>query len=256
MSDSFVMYRSFHESLKELSREQYGNVMFAINEYALNGTETELSGVERAVFMLMKPQIDANNRRRDNGKSGGRPKQQSASESDNNRRSQKPMVIENAQEAKPMVSENGENEKPNHNLDITEPKPNVNANANGNVNDNANGESVPCGTRGFSCENPPSPPENHEKTAKKPPHFVKPSIDEVTAYCAERGNGIDARTFCDFYESKGWVVGNSRMKDWKACVRTWETRHRTDGTGGHVKRACAMWGNEDVIPQETINLIP
>lgn len=81
MSDSFVMYRSFHESLKELSREQYGNVMFAINEYALNGTETELSGVERAVFMLMKPQIDANERRRENGrrgadygKKGGRPK--------------------------------------------------------------------------------------------------------------------------------------------------------------------------------------
>ena len=43
-------------------------------------------------------------------------------------------------------------------------------------------------------------------------------------YCEERGNGIDAQSFVDFYESKGWVVGKSPMKDWKAAVRTWEQR--------------------------------
>ena len=254
MSDSFVMYRSFHESLKELSREQYGNVMFAINEYALNGTETELSGVERAVFMLMKPQIDANNRRRDNGKSGGRPKQQAARENDNNRLSQKPMVIENAQEAKPMVSENGENEKPRPNLDITEPKPNVNANANENDNVNANAESVPCGTHGFSCENPPPAPESHADPPKKPTRFVRPTLDEIAAYCAERKNGVDARTFFDFYESKGWTVGTSRMRDWRACVRTWERRKKTECTGGR-NRAGAMWGKENEVSDEYLDLI-
>jgi len=47
-------------------------------------------------------------------------------------------------------------------------------------------------------------------------------VDEVAAYCLERGNGVDAGRFVDFYASKGWLVGKSPMKDWKAAVRTWE----------------------------------
>ena len=52
--------------------------------------------------------------------------------------------------------------------------------------------------------------------------FTPPSIEEVAAYCQERGNGVDASRFVDFYSSKGWMVGKSRMKDWKAAVRNWE----------------------------------
>ena len=52
--------------------------------------------------------------------------------------------------------------------------------------------------------------------------FTPPTIEEVKAYCQERGNSVDAETFVDFYESKGWCVGKNKMKDWKACVRTWE----------------------------------
>ena len=52
--------------------------------------------------------------------------------------------------------------------------------------------------------------------------FVKPSVDEVRAYCKERNNGIDAEAFIDFYESKGWKIGKDSMKDWKASVRNWE----------------------------------
>lgn len=52
--------------------------------------------------------------------------------------------------------------------------------------------------------------------------FIKPTIEEIKSYCKERKNNIDAETFFDFYESKGWVVGKSSMKDWKAAVRTWE----------------------------------
>lgn len=56
--------------------------------------------------------------------------------------------------------------------------------------------------------------------------FVRPSVDEVRAYCTERGNSVDPQQFVDFYESKGWKVGNQSMKDWKAAVRTWEKRDR------------------------------
>lgn len=55
--------------------------------------------------------------------------------------------------------------------------------------------------------------------------FVRPTLEEVTAYCEERKNNVDAAKFIDFYESKGWKVGDQPMKDWKACVRTWERRN-------------------------------
>ena len=58
----------------------------------------------------------------------------------------------------------------------------------------------------------------------KAQRFSPPTVEEVTAYCRERNNNVDAQRFVDFYESKGWMVGSNRMKDWKAAVRTWEQR--------------------------------
>lgn len=55
---------------------------------------------------------------------------------------------------------------------------------------------------------------------KKP--FSVPSVDEVAAYCQERGNDIDARKFVDFYVARDWMMGKTKMRDWKAAVRTWE----------------------------------
>ena len=52
--------------------------------------------------------------------------------------------------------------------------------------------------------------------------FTPPTIEEVKAYCQERNNTVDPETFINFYESKGWYVGKNKMKDWRACVRTWE----------------------------------
>lgn len=128
MNESFVMYRSFHEALSQLSREQYGNVMFAINEYALNGTEIELSGIEKAIFLMAKPQLDANEKRKTNGLKGGRPQKTIGLEKGTEK---KPMVIENEEKEKPMVLQNVQNEKPNVNVNV-----NDNANVNSNVNEN------------------------------------------------------------------------------------------------------------------------
>ena len=52
--------------------------------------------------------------------------------------------------------------------------------------------------------------------------FTPPTLAEVQDYCRERGNKVDPQHFIDFYESKGWMVGKNKMKDWKASVRTWE----------------------------------
>lgn len=65
-----------------------------------------------------------------------------------------------------------------------------------------------------------------EKDKKEKGRFIKPSVDDVRAYISEKGYHVDAQSFVDFYESKGWRVGNSPMKDWKACVRTWERREK------------------------------
>lgn len=62
--------------------------------------------------------------------------------------------------------------------------------------------------------------------------FTPPSVDDVSEYCAARGNGVDAQRFCDFYEAKGWMVGKNKMKDWKASVRTWEKSTDTPAQEG------------------------
>lgn len=57
--------------------------------------------------------------------------------------------------------------------------------------------------------------------------FKPPTHTEVSDYCRERGNTVDAQRFCDFYQSKGWMVGKNKMKDWKAAVRQWESRDQS-----------------------------
>ena len=171
MRDSIVFYRSFYEAIKEIPIEQQGIVYNAIYGYALDGVEPELNGIAKAIFLLVKPQIDANNSRYENGKKGaeygkkgGRPKNENPKETPN------------------------------------EPQENPKETPNENVNDNVN--------------------DLKENTKRKV--FAKPTVEEVKAYCTERKNNVDANKFIDFYESKGWLIGKNPMKDWKACVRTWE----------------------------------
>ena len=64
--------------------------------------------------------------------------------------------------------------------------------------------------------------------------FVLPNVEEIEHYCKERNNSVDAQQFFDYYESKGWKVGKSPMKDWKASVRTWEK----NDYGYHNKTVC------------------
>lgn len=103
--DSFIFYRSFFECLTCFDDQTRLAVYDALTQYALNGIEPELSGSAKGIFKLIKPQIDANNRRFENGMKGGRPKNQTETK-----------------------------QKPKENQTKTEVKPNVNVNV--NVNDN------------------------------------------------------------------------------------------------------------------------
>ena len=63
-----------------------------------------------------------------------------------------------------------------------------------------------------------------------------PTLEEVEAYCRERGNRVNARRFIDFYSANGWRVGKNPMRDWKATVRSWETNGVDDGRPAPAKK--------------------
>jgi len=73
---------------------------------------------------------------------------------------------------------------------------------------------------------------NNEYKSKR---FVKPSVDEIKQYCLERNNNIDADKFINYYEANGWKIGKNTMKDWKACIRTWEGNDKSKHTKTIIK---------------------
>lgn len=104
MRDSCIFYRSFYEAMNGLDSSVKANIYDAIFEYSLNGILIELSGLEKTIFTLIKPQLDANNKRFENGKKGGKPKQ------------------------------NETKDKPKRNQNVTKTEANNNVNDNVNVN--------------------------------------------------------------------------------------------------------------------------
>lgn len=83
--NSIVFYRSFYEALKELDTISKAEVFDAIMEFSFHGTEIQLHGVAKTVFILIKPQLEANMRRYENGM---KPKQKKANEKQNESRHQ------------------------------------------------------------------------------------------------------------------------------------------------------------------------
>lgn len=63
--------------------------------------------------------------------------------------------------------------------------------------------------------------DKSDKQPQQRKRFVKPSVEEIQSYCNEKGYVMDPQYFFDYYESKGWLVGKTPMKDWKAAVRNW-----------------------------------
>lgn len=96
MRDGFVFYRSFFECFEGLSKKDKLTLFDALCNYALNDVEPELAGVPAAIFKLLKPQVDANNRRYENGCKGGRPKE-TKPKPNNNQTETKPKPKEQVQ---------------------------------------------------------------------------------------------------------------------------------------------------------------
>lgn len=146
--DSTIFYRSFYDAIKDLPAEEFKAAMTAIMEYALDGTENPEGVIAATVLKLVKPQIDANNRRYENGKKGGRPKLETEVKPNRNQT----VTKQNQSKTKAKPKE-------------TKVEPNVNVNDNVNVNVNVNDNDI-------------------KKIKDTPP---KPSPKTVTSMIEERG---------------------------------------------------------------------
>lgn len=184
--DSFVFYRSFFDAIEQASDEEQLKLYRGITIYALNGTEPEFKGLLQAVWLVIRPQIEANYKRylngckgAEHGKKGGRPKH-------------------------PQTNNLTTPQKPQENPNLT---PNVNYND--KVNNNDDGY--------INIEN--------KKTTKRDSRFVAPTLEDIKNYIYDNSlsNNPDneAEKAFDYYTSKGWKVGNAPMKDWKAAIRNW-----------------------------------
>lgn len=120
MRESIIFYKSFYDSIKELPVNVQAKIYSAIFEYSLNSNEIKIEGLAKSIFILIKPQLDANNKRFENGKKGGRRK------SEHN---------QNETETEPKQNLNQSKYKPNNNVNV-----NVNVNENVNVNNNINND--------------------------------------------------------------------------------------------------------------------
>ena len=75
-----------------------------------------------------------------------------------------------------------------------------------------------------------------EKPKRK--NFVKPTVEEIAAYCKEKNYNINAQQFFNYYESNGWKIGRNAMKSWQAAVQNWNIRDKANN-----KQAGTMWAN-------------
>lgn len=190
----FTWYRSYYDALKELPAEEFRAIVLAVCAYALDGEEPELSGVARAIFTLIRPTLEVGRSKAENR---SRAEQTPlSSEQDSNKREQ----TENKRKQTDNKPEQTRKEKEKEKEREKESE-----------NDS------------YCSPPPPSGPKR----------FVPPTLAEVQSYVAERQSPVDPQGFIDFYASKGWMVGKTPMKDWKAACRnaeTWERWSRTEAS--------------------------
>lgn len=187
------VYTDFAEAMEALSDAERGRLFMSMLQYASTGEAGTLSGAERFVWPIAKQNIDRAQaeleKRAENGRKGGRPKK--ANESGEKQPKAKESKKKQTKDNKDKDKDKGKDKDKDNIIPPISP----------------NGDIVP-----LEGERPP---------VKR---FIKPTAEEVRAYCAERGNHVDAQAFVDFYAAKGWKVGSVPMKDWQAAVRTWEKR--------------------------------
>lgn len=197
----FTWYRSYYDALKELPAEEFRDIVLAVCAYALDGEEPELSGVARAIFTLIRPTLEVGRSKAEN-RSRAEQTVLSAEQTGN-----RPEQTKN----KPEQTQNKRKQTDNKPEQTSKEKEKEKEREKESENDS------------YCSPPPPSGPKR----------FVPPTLAEVQSYVAERQSPVDPQGFIDFYASKGWMVGKTPMKDWKAACRnaeTWERWSRTEAS--------------------------
>ena len=92
-----------------------------------------------------------------------------------------------------------------------------------------------CPRNPIHSESNPNPIQ--KSGARTATRFTPPSLEEVSAYCKERDNHIDPAHFIDYYAARGWELKpGQKVRDWKACIRTWEQRANSATTSPQLPR--------------------
>ena len=204
----FTWYRSYYDALKELPAEEFRAIVLAVCAYALDGEEPELSGVARAIFTLIRPTLEVGRSKAENR---SRTEQTPLSaEQDSDKREQaenKRKQTDNKRKQTDNIRKQTDNKPEQTRKEKEKEKEREKESENDSY-----------------CS--PPPPSG-------PKRFVPPTLAEVQSYVAERQSPVDPQGFIDFYASKGWMVGKTPMKDWKAACRnaeTWERWSRTEAS--------------------------
>lgn len=197
MKNTVIFYQDWYEALQDLTPEERLEAYDSVMRYAFEGVVPKDRFI-RTTTALMRTTIDRDNARYDETS-----------------RKRKEAVNKRWQAYKRSVMNTNDT---NHTDNVKE---------NVNVNDNDK-DNEPTTNVAGDKDNKEKKTIEKKKVAVAPARFQRPKVEDVAAYCKERGNYVDPQHFIDFYESKGWKVGNSPMKDWQAAVRTWEQH---DGRG-------------------------
>lgn len=188
---SFVMYTDYQEHIDLLDMEQRGILLTAIMEYASGGTVPEIEGMVLMAFSFIRKQMDRDNEKYQN-------------------------TVEKRREAGKLGGRppkaNGIEEKAKKANGFSEKQTKAKKPDTDNVNDNDTDNDI------------------KKESIEKSSRFSPPTQQEVEEYCKEKGYTIDSERFIDFYESKGWMVGKNKMKDWRAAVRNWNRSQRQEST--------------------------
>ena len=200
----FTWYRSYYDALKELPAEEFRDIVLAVCAYALDGEEPELSGVARAIFTLIRPTLEVGRSKAEN-RSRAEQTSISAEQTGNSpeQTKNKPEQTQNKRKQTGNKPEQTRNKPEQTRMEKEKEKESENDS--------------------YCSPPPPSGPKR----------FVPPTLAEVQSYVAQRQSPVDPQGFIDFYASKGWMVGKTPMKDWKAACRnaeTWERWSRTEAS--------------------------
>ena len=196
MLTKYTFFHSFHDALKGVDDATYGRCVRALSEFAFTGVEPQLTGADLMFFTLARPLIEVTLKRAEAGRLGG---SQGAGISRNTGNQNATKTIANQKQNNSKTIGDKEEEK---GIGVGEGEGN-----------------------GIGIEEKGKKEKETKEGARR---FSPPSVGDVEAYCVERRNGINPQAFIDFYASKGWRIGNSPMKDWKAAVRTWEQRRKQE----------------------------